>query len=99
MRVKKMSGIINHVNATILKQLRALLEADIETSDLKRRKMIRYMWESGRAQVALRKLTVLKFSPYSDDYVWFMAGYYDGVYDGCQYSSQRKPIAWGLDNE
>ncbi len=92
-------GLINHVNAMVLKQTRALLDADLATSDKKRRQIIQYMWNSGRDQGKLRKLTMLKFSPHSDDFVWFMAGYYDAIYDGSQYSSQRNPIAWGLDNE
>lgn len=99
MEIKELRGILNHVNAAILKQTRKLLDEDLRTSDKRRRQMIWYMWSSGRDQAKLRRISVLKFSPHSDDYVWFMAGYYDAVYDGCQYSSQRNPIAWGFGDE
>ena len=96
MEIKELRGILNHVNATILGQIRERLDADIATSDKKRRQMIWYMWSNGRDQAKIRRLTFVKFSPYSDDYVWFMAGYYDAIFERSKYSSFNNPIAWGL---
>lgn len=99
MELKERRGIINHVNAMVLKQMRAALDADLATSDKRRRQMIWYMWGCGRDQAKLRRIAISKFSPHSDDFVWFMAGYYDVIYEGSQYSSKRNPIEWGLGNE
>lgn len=99
MEIKTLSGILNHVNATILGQTRALLEKDLATSDKRRRQMIWYMWSNGRDQAKLRRISAVKFSPHSDDYVWFMAGYYDAIYENSRHSSVNSPIEWGLGNE
>lgn len=99
MEIKELRGILNHVNATILVQIRERLDADLATSDKRRRQMIWYMWSSGRDQAKLRRIDAVKFSPYSDDYVWFMAGYYDAIFENSRHSSVNNPIAWGLGNE
>ncbi len=98
MEIKTLSGILNHVNATILEQTRALLEKDLATSDKRRRQIIWYMWSNGRDQAKLRRISAVKFSPHSDDYVWFMAGYYDAIYEKSRHSSVTSPIEWGLGN-
>lgn len=99
MDIKEMRGILNHVNARVLKQTREALDADIATSDIKRRQLIWYMWQSGRDQAKLRRLSICKLSPHSDDFIWFMSGYYDVIYEGCQYSSKRNPIVWGFKHD
>ena len=99
MEIKTLSGILNHVNSTILEQTRALLEKDLATSDKRRRQIIWYMWSNGRDQAKLRRISAVKFSPHSDDYVWFMAGYYDAIYERSRHSSVNSPIEWGLGNE
>lgn len=99
MQIKELRGVLQHFNVTILRQIRERLDADLETSDKRRRQMIWYMWSSGRDQAKLRRLTAVKFSPYSDDYVWFMAGYYDVIFEKSQYSNANNPIQWGLGNE
>lgn len=96
MEIKELRGIINNLNATILGQIRESLDADIASSDKKRRQMIWYMWDSGRSQAKIRRISVLKFSPHSDDYVWFMAGYYDVIFESSRHSSINNPIAWGF---
>lgn len=98
MEIKELCGILNHLNATILGQIRERLDADLATSDKRRRQMIWYMWSSGRDQAKLRRISAVKFSPYSDDYVWFMAGYYDAIYEKSRHSSVNSPIEWGLGN-
>ena len=98
MEIKTLSGILSHVNATILEQTRALLEKDLATSDKRRRQIIWYMWSNGRDQAKLRRISAVKFSPHSDDYVWFMAGYYDAIYEKSRHSSVNSPIEWGLGN-
>ena len=99
MEIKELRGILNHLNATILGQIRERLDADLATSDKRRRQMIWYMWSSGRDQAKLRRISAVKFSPYSDDYVWFMAGYYDAIFESSRHSSVNNPIAWSLGNE
>ena len=99
MEIKELRGILNHVNATILVQIRERLDADLATSDKRRRQMIWYMWSSGRDQAKLRRIDAVKFSPYSDDYVWFMAGYYDAIFPNSRAASAKNPIQWGLGNE
>lgn len=99
MQIKELRGILNHVNAQILGQARELLDDDLLTSDRRRRQMIWYMWSSGRDQAKIRRITAVKFSPHSDDYVWFMAGYYDAIFEKSRHSSVNNPIAWGLGNE
>ena len=98
MQVKELRGILNHVNPTILAQTRELLDADLATADLQRRRRIWYMWDCGREQARMRRLSICKFSPHSDDYVWFMAGYYDAIYEKSRHSSVNSPIEWGLGN-
>ena len=98
MQVKELRGILNHVNPTILAQTRELLDADMATADLQRRRRIWYMWDCGREQARMRRLSICKFSPHSDDYVWFMAGYYDAIYEKSRHSSVNSPIEWGLGN-
>ena len=98
MEIKTLSGILNHVNAMILEQTRALLEKDLATSDKRRRQIIWYMWSNGRDQAKLRRISAVKFSPHSYDYVWFMAGYYDAIYEKSRHSSVNSPIEWGLGN-
>ena len=46
----------------------------------------------------MRWLSICKFSPHSDDYVWFMAGYYDAIYEKSRHSSVNSQIEWGLGN-
>lgn len=96
MEVKELRGILNHVNPRILAQTRELLDADLATADLQRRRRIWYMWDCGRDQARMRRLSICKFSPHSDDYVWFMAGYYDVIFDGAANSTKHKPIDWGF---
>ena len=98
MQVKELRGILNHVNPTILAQTRELLDADLATADLQRRRRIWYMWDCGREQARMRRLSICKFSPHSDDYVWLMAGYYDAIYEKSRHSSVNSPIEWGLGN-
>ena len=95
--IKSMKPILNHVNATILKQVRLRLDEDLETSDLKRRKRIKYYWEAGVSQAKIAKLQIVKFSPHTDEYTWFMAGYYDAIYFGHRYSTTEHPILWGIE--
>lgn len=57
MEIKTLSGILNHVNATILEQTRALLEKDLATSDKRRRQIIWYMWSNWRDQAMLAEQT------------------------------------------
>lgn len=99
MDIKELRGIVNNINASVLEQTRALLDADLATSDKRRRQMIWYMWTHGREQAKLRKLRFTKFSPHSDDFVWFMAGYYDAIFERSRHSSVNNPINWGLGNE
>lgn len=97
-------SLVNTLNATILRQRRNWLDAYLSQATLPERKTAKYFFETGvifgrRMKQGLLDVGFMPYSPHSDEFSCFVAGFYDTIYERSAFRSAVRPINWEIPNE
>lgn len=97
-------SLVNTLNATILRQRRNWLDLYLSQATLQERRTAKYFFDTGvafgrRMQQGLLDITFTPYSPHSDEFSCFVAGFYDTIYDKSAYRSAVRPIDWEIPDE
>lgn len=93
----KITTVLNKVNAAVLRKCRFELEEHITRAGATELKRIRYYFEAGQAagkRDPKKTMKLIRYSPHSDEGLYFMTGYYDVIYSNHPCSSTNIPIKW-----
>lgn len=93
----KITTVLNKVNAAVLRKCRCEMEDHLDEADETEIKRIRYYFEAGQAagkRDPLKAMKLIRYSPHSDEGLYFMTGYYDVVYENHSCASRNLPLRW-----